>query len=238
MTLPLFSTPIAWPGNWKSSLSRTFPQAPAKPSYGGFKVVLNPGKRLLQTLINIAMLMLLLIGAGTVWDATVGDGALPHLNNVKHLSNLAQMNSTASMTPQTIRPVYWEALAPSRNLLLSLSPQIALWLQDLHQRGHIETREPGDIHQTYHVSDETALLAAYRFTQDTLYLGDDFWKLSDGQKVAVITHEYRHSRQNPGKRISYQMAQWLGMGQLQSQTPMENEAMDYERQAQSAMGMN
>jgi len=196
----------------------------------------------MRRVINVATLMLIIIGLGTVWNATIGDGSLPQLTALTHLSpkqaQLAQHSTTANLPITTIRSSYWEALSSSRSLLLSLSPQLAQWLLNLHLRQHIKIQDPDDIHQTYHVSSETPLLAAYRFNEDTLYLGEAFWKLSDGQKVTVIAHEYRHSRQNFGKRLSVQLAQWMGLGQLQAISPLEDEARDYERQAANALGIN
>lgn len=243
MTLPL-SPASAQSFTWKPSMAQ--PAAPSQdaeqPGSVSVKFLRRTGIALLRRGLNMLFLLLICIGAGTVWDATIGDGPLPQLNNVKQqapiLMAMAQRNSTAQLAPSAIKQDYWQALTPSRQLLLSLSPQIAEWLENLHQQGHIETHEPEGIHQAYHVSADTPLLAAYRYNQNTLYLGQAFWQLSDGQKVAVITHEYRHSRQNAGKRISYQLAQWVGLGQLQNESPMENEARAYEREAELALGLN
>jgi len=218
---------------WKNTDART-------PKFR-FAGLLKNGKKLARRIVNIALLLLLLVGAGTVWDAAVGDGSLPTLNDLSvsapQLSQLAQGNSTATLPLAQAQANYWESLSTTRQLMLSLSPQIAFWLLELHQNGHIIAHTPGDIHKIYHVSADTALLAAYRHNENALYLGEAFWKLSDGQKAAVIAHEYRHSRQNAGKRLSYQIAHWMSLGQLNRETPMENEAMDYERQAETALGI-
>jgi hypothetical protein len=199
------------------------------------------GRAMAQRVLRFALLLVLLVGVGTVWDAGIGDGALPQLNNLKQsapeLVPLAQANSTAHLPLETAQRQYWESLSASRTLLLSLSPQIAYWLFTLNQQGHIVAHTPDDVHQTYRVAADTPLLAAYRHSENRLYLGEAFWQLSDGQKVAVIAHEYRHARQNPGKRLGYQLAQWMTLGQLHHESPMENEAMAYERQARTALGI-
>jgi hypothetical protein len=241
MTAPMFP-PSVRRFSWKALLGNfiTAEQGIRLSLSDGLRLVWRGCQIMVRRVANMILLLLLFIGAGTVWDATVGDGPLPRLNNLKHQSpawvRLSQQNTTAQASPLQIRQAYWQALSPSRRLLLSLSPQIALWLDTLHRHGHIETHEPEGIHQTYHVSADTPLLAAYRYSQDTLYLGPAFWRLSEGQKVAVLAHEYRHSRQNAGKRISYQLAQWMSMGQLQNNSPMETEAMAYEREAELALG--
>ena len=195
----------------------------------------------IKRLCNILLLLLIVIGLGSVWNAVIGDGSLPRLSTLQHFSpmqvKLAQYNSTGNLPVSTIRSAYWEALSPSRSLLLSISPQLSQWLLDLHLRQHIKVQEPEDIYQTYHVASSETLLAAYRYNEDTLYLGEAFWQLSDGQKVTVLAHEYRHSRQNFGKRMSVQLAQWMGLGQLQAYSPLEDEARDYERQAAIALGI-
>ena len=179
----------------------------------------------------------------------MGDGPLPEFKALspfigQHqlLAQLAQKNSTAEMDAELLNNAplteqYWTALSASRRLLLTISPSIADWLDALYREGHISLKEPADIHPTYQVSEDTELLAAYRYSENTLYLGRAFWRLSDGEKAAVLAHEYRHAHQNIGKRLSHQLAELVGLGSLQQASPMEAEALAYEQSARIALGL-
>jgi hypothetical protein len=193
-----------------------------------------------QAIGRMLMLLLLLIGLCTVFDNTIGDGPLPHFNSLKTMTSsliaAAHRNTTARLTHLNSYQA-WPALAPSRDLLTALSPEISAWLYDLHRQNRILYTTPTDAYGAYGVTADTPILAAYRHIDGKLYLGQNFWHLSDGQKVAVLAHEYRHSRQNAPKRIGTMLAQLLGGGQLRYASRIEDEAFDYERQAQSALGI-
>ncbi len=211
--------------------------------------LLNASRTVMTRLLRITLMLLICIGAATVWDAKIGDGPLPTFNTLtsdvaehRLLARMAQRNSTADWHPLLAHTAphsadYWAALYPSRRLLNTLSPTITKWLDTLHREEHITLSEPEDIHATYQVSADTELLAAYRYSENTLYLGQGFWRLRDGEKAAILTHEYRHSRQNVGKRLSHQLAQLIGLGNLQQDSPMEAEALAYEQAAKMAMGL-
>lgn len=198
-------------------------------------------RQLLKRVGRLLILAIALIGLGTVYDEVIGDGTLPHLNQVAAIKPvypiLARQNTTQSLSTPLTAPEAGQALSPSRNLLIALSPEIGAWLYDLHQQGHIVYTEPAESLTIYSKQDGTETIAAYRHLNGTLYIGKTFWRLSDGQKAAVLAHEYRHFRQNLPKRISRQLAQLAGAGHFDYQSPIEEEAFAYERQALSALGL-
>jgi hypothetical protein len=194
-----------------------------------------------QAIGRILLLFLLIIGLCTVFDDTIGDGALPQFNALNiiapKLATQAKQNTTATFTTHPTASDAWQAMGPSRDLLIALSPEIAAWVYQMHQEHRIIYTTPTDAYATYGIASNTPLLAAYRHMDGKLYIGHAFWTLSDGQKVVVLTHEYRHYRQNAPKRISHMLAQLLGGGQLHYESRIEDEAFSYEHQAQAALGI-
>lgn len=194
-----------------------------------------------QSIGRILLLFLLLIGLCTVFDEVVGDGDLPHFNTLKaidpDITTKANQNTTAALIANPTASIAWQAMAPSRDLLTALSPEIAAWLYQLHQENRIIYTAPTDAYGSYGITPDARLIAAYRHLDGKLYLSQEFWALSDGQKVVVLAHEYRHYRQNAPKRLSHMLAQLLSAGRLRYHSAIEDEAFSYERQAQSALGI-
>lgn len=230
------STTTANGASWvtASSVALPFPKSSAR-SFA------QTCKHIGQHLYRILILFLLLIGLCTVFDEVIGDGTLPRFNELKTVApaliSQAKRNTTYIFNYQSDAKA-WSALKPSRELLTALSPEIAAWLYDLHQKQQIVYREPSHTDaKTYGLPTDTPLIAAYRHLDGKLYLGKAFWALPDGQKIAVLAHEYRHFRQNPPKRFSRQLAQLMGGGRLHYTSTIEDEAFAYEKQAQAALGL-
>lgn len=197
--------------------------------------------------------LLIILGSGTLYEHAVGDGVMPRLNelgSVQELKTLALANSTAHFITvsdanapgaepdaEPDAEQGWQALARSRELLSALSPEMGLWLHQLRRNYHIEYAQGGALGAIYSQTAETATLAAYDKLSGKLMIHPGFWGLNDGEKAAVLAHEYRHSRQNWPKKISVQLAQLVAGGQLRYQSQLEAEAFDYERQARSALGL-
>jgi hypothetical protein len=190
---------------------------------------------------RLAIMLVLFIGLGTVYNETVGDGALPRINPVPasavKLRQSALVN-TAAPLPNTASPeARWAAMASSRKLLGIVSPDIAQWLERLHAEGRIAYEAPPDTLLVYDRPVDTSLLGAYRHFNGKLYLGQDFWGISDGEKVCVLVHEYRHSRQNLPKQIAIQLARLLVGKASEYASPIEDEAFVYEHRAYRALGL-
>ncbi|WP_373532042.1 hypothetical protein [Vampirovibrio sp.] len=199
------------------------------------------GRSVLSALKRWALCLFVLLGACTFYDQIMGDGRLPAFNEVGHLPEihtLVHTNSTLDF-PHTQAPARgWQALRQSRSLLSALSPEIAAWVYELRQNNRIVYNETPATLWLYSKPASTPMLAAYEGMSGKLYVGADFWHLSDGEKAAILAHEYRHARQNWPKQISVRLAQYLGGAQLSDQSRLEYEAFDYERQARAALGLS
>jgi len=207
-----------------------------------FRRIIGVFGRLLKLVGRIILLMTFIIGGCTIYDEAIGDGALPTFNRLQAVSpafaRQATRNTTQTLPSNCSKSQAWQAMTASRELLTALSPEIAAWLYTLHAQNRVILHEPAENLPTmFHAAEDTQVIAAYRHIDGKLYLAQMFWQLSDGQKVAVLAHEYRHYRQNLPKRISRQLAQIAGGGQLRYRSLIEDEAFAYERQAQTALGL-
>ncbi len=229
----LAAAPVSPPEVWASTLAGGIP--PTRPRHlSPIRVRLKHGLELAKRWL---LSMLVLLGLCTLYDQGVGDGKLPVFNDLSSLQEMqtrAQQNSSQNLKA----PANWGALSGGRSLLLALSPQLADWLYQLNDQQKIIYKAPEKWQSAYGKSSETPLLAAYEPWSGNLYIGAAFWALSDGEKAAVLAHEYRHARQNWPKVLSHRLAQWLTHGQLQYHTTIESEAFDYERQARAALGLS
>lgn len=196
---------------------------------------------LFSAIKRMSFTLLILLGSCTLYDHAIGDGPLPRLNEVRSihaLQTLAHSNSTAAVSRISNPRQGWQALAQSRDLLTAISPEISLWLHELQQKNQIEYVDTSALSAVYSQSDDTPTLAAYEKISGKLVIHSAFWTLSDGEKTAILTHEYRHARQNWPKKISVHLGQFVAGGQLRYQSQLEAEAFDYERQARSALGLS
>jgi hypothetical protein len=176
-----------------------------------------------------------------LYDQAIGDGPLPPINNVSAVSKfrtLSQINSTLDLPPALTSTEGWQALSQSRAMIVVLSPEIEEWLYDLKRKDKITYGKAPTTLSFYKKSAGTPIFAAYEPLGGKLYIGIDFWGLSNGEKAAILAHEYRHARQNWPKLISIRLMQGLWGGQLSDQSRLENEALDYERQARAALGLS
>lgn len=240
MTLPIGANAFNWILRLAPAASGTGTIYLPAPSFHRLSHLV--GKALNQVL-RVILLMALIIGFCTIYDEAIGDGTLPTFNVIKSASPAftaqAMRNTTQALQPNASDAIQWQAMAPSRELLTALSPEIAAWLYELQAQNRLVFHEPAEsLNAVFNASAETRVIAAYRHLDGKLYLGQAFWQLSDGQKVAVLAHEYRHARQNLPKRISRQLAQIAGGGRLHYQSMIEDEAFAYERQAQAALGID
>jgi hypothetical protein len=78
--------------------------------------------------------------------------------------------------------------------------------------------------------------AAYQVRNQTLSLGNRFWSLDNGDKLAALAHEYRHSRQNPWKFMSVALQRVLTGKGHEYGSQLEDEAFAYQYQVYEAIG--
>lgn len=227
---------------WWLSAVNTATRTISTPTWG--QVATEAGTALFAVFAGIKRIsftLLILLGSCTLYDHAIGDSSLPRLNEVGSihaLQTLAHSNSTAEVSTISNPHQGWQALSQSRDLLTALSPEISLWLHELQQKNQIEYANTSALSTVYGQSDDTPTLAAYEKISGKLVIHSAFWALSDGEKTAILTHEYRHARQNWPKKISVHLGQFVAGGQLHYQSQLEAEAFDYERQARSALGLS
>ncbi len=83
-----------------------------------------------------------------------------------------------------------ELLVSSVRLLDKVCPSASQWFTDQLNSGKVVFS--GSDYEYY---------AHFDFVSRKLYITDNFYKLSEGHKAAIIAHEYRHSLQNLAKFI-------------------------------------
>ncbi|MBY0405193.1 MAG: hypothetical protein K2X66_14945 [Cyanobacteria bacterium] len=161
-------------------------------------------------------------GGANVWDASVGDGPLPQLYELKaderpDIGKNTTFNFVNSLSfkisaednwkipsseskgmrhrREATREEWWNALQPTRELLQKVSPEINQWLEDLYQKDKITfvSHPKKDA-----VEDSQLDLITGKLTLNSWFLMNP-----DSVKVGILGHEYRHSRQNTGKVINH-----------------------------------
>jgi hypothetical protein len=186
----------------KPELSGTDIPKPASPELPAIKHRKPLHRQIWDPLKATTRVILLLwvsaFGAGTLYDAVVGDGPEPamHAVPVKSPQDLRR-NTTMPIfhaltrDTKTIDPeVAWESLGPTRELLQRFSPEVHDWFVKMHAAKLIR------------YSPSNTNTAFFDVGTRQLNLHDSFFMESDRHKVAILTHEYWHSRQNPGKHLA------------------------------------
>jgi hypothetical protein len=191
-----------------------------------------------RTARNTLVMLLALVGGGQVYDAAIGDGPLPQMKQLSRvdpdLHQQALQNSTAELAwggkRERTESEYWEALQPTLKILRTVSPEIAEWVESQRASGKLSYDLP-----SLHIEP----VAAYHPILRTLYINHDhFWGLKDGEKAAVLAHEYRHARQNIPKVTSSRLTQLLSGRFFEYPCQLEDEAHLYEKALLEALGMS
>lgn len=121
----------------------------------------------------------------------------------------------------------WIALQPTIDILQKVNPTIAEWIIQCHEENNLIFEQPG-------VSQNR--LAMYDVIARKVHIYPALFAGSDGDKAAVIAHEYRHSRQNFWKFYRYLFVYHLGgMTDFNSDYLIETEANYYEKLAGQAI---
>lgn len=192
----------------------------------------------LRTARNTLVMLLALVGGGQVYDAAIGDGPLPQMKTLSRvdpdLHQQAFQNSTAALAwgdrKGRTESEYWEALQPTLAILRTVSPEIATWVESQRASGKL-SYDPPSVH--------IEPIAAYHPILRTLYINHEhFWGMKDGEKAAVLAHEYRHARQNIPKVTSSRLTQLLAGRFFEYPCQLEDEAHLYEKAMLEALGMS
>jgi hypothetical protein len=125
---------------------------------------------------------------------------------------------------------HWQALQPTLSLLWAINPDIAVWLKQLNRHNRI-------LWKTHPTLFNWPVLASYEWRLNYFYLGPRFWKLSEGDKAAVIAHEYFHYKQNKFWMVGDTVLETLTGKLPEYGSRTEDEAHLYQLYAYKAMEM-
>lgn len=125
---------------------------------------------------------------------------------------------------------HWHALQPSLSILKAINPDIAHWINRLNQNHRMLWKQHATLFNW-------PVLASYDWRNDTFYLGPEFWKLQEGEKAAVLAHEYFHYRQNRFWLIADTLQEGLTGKLSEYGSRTEDEAHLYQWYAYQAMHM-
>jgi|GEM_PF-1511774 len=169
-----------------------------------------------------------LLGAVSLWDAW-GDGTLPGFSSlIVADKDPHRVSSPHCIMAQAGNEERWLALTPALAILDEVNPDVADWVRDRHARGKLVfsngyTR-PGD---------NRSSLARYDHFRGRLTIDRGLFAEKDGQIAAILSHEYRHSRQNMAKLLRCALSFVLRADGDRS--ILENDAELYEQQAEIAI---
>ncbi len=213
------------------------PADPLKPGRKpGFITRLLYGAR---TLLNIAVLLLALVGLTRLASELYGDGPLPRFRPLSQVApglvDQLAVNSVNTPVVTAAREASWRKLQPTLVILEAISPEIATWLKELHQQDRIRYRLLRIQQWAFRDRD---ILVSYNGNYGTLHIGQSFWYLSDGNKAAYLAHEYRHFRQNRAKVLGELLTRTLSGKIMTYGNTLEDEAYLYQLAAYRAMSMD
>ncbi len=182
----------------------------------------NVPRYALRTLISAA----LVCGLLSLWGLR-GDGMIPAMHSLSGLDPY-RISSDQCIADKTDKETRWNGLSPALAILDQVNPTVATWLREKHEKGLVVFGEDG---RTKY--DNGAALAKYDAFTDQIALSPELFCENDGTIAVTLCHEYRHSRQNLGKSCQYILSfLFVRGGNL---AIIENDAVIYEQQAQSAI---
>lgn len=163
----------------------------------------------------------LLIIAITSYDLIVGDGEMPQFSivSLKDANETNTMHLWGQHAPHE-DSAYWKGLESSLVILDDINPQISGWVRRKHHAGDLVFVPQG------------TELAKYDYFSGKLTICHGFFIDNEKKKVAMLAHEYRHSKQNYGKIARYILSCCLH--KRGTMDIVENDAYLYEKEAEAA----
>lgn len=191
-------------------------------------------KKIASSFLRIAICFLSLIGLVVCIGAFTGNETVQPFRSLQSfrpelLSSRNQILTSNTMDQYSARD-HWEALHHAQALLWAINPDISSWLISLQKRNRI-------IWTTRSTLFNWPVIASYDWRSDDLYFGPGFWQLSEGDKAAVIAHEYFHYRQNKIWMIGDTLLETITGKLSEYGSKTEDEAYLYQLFAYRAMGM-
>lgn len=160
----------------------------------------------------------------TSYDAFIGDDYCPEFAPasaaVKRDANESRTTYLWSKDTPFHDDAYWGALGLSLDILDDINPSVSAWVRERNIAGKLVF--VGNISE----------MAKYDYFSGKLTISHAFFTESEKKKVAIISHEYRHSHQNFAKVARYILSHSFG-GRGKTEI-VENDAYLYEREAEAA----
>ncbi len=182
----------------------------------------NIPRYVLRTLIGVAVVC----GLASLWGLH-GDGKMPGMSSLFGLDPY-RISSAQCIADETGAEVRWNGLSPALAILDRVNPVVAKWVREKHGAGLIVF---GDREQPSYGSEDA--LATYDTFRGRVVVNRQLFSENDGTIAVTLCHEYRHSRQNPGKFCQYVLSFLLVRGGDLS--IIENDAVIYEQEAHHAI---
>jgi hypothetical protein len=188
----------------------------------------------LSSLLNVVLYILALVGLIQIVGSFTGNETVQPFRSLQafrpDLLKNRDVVLTTSITDQDTTEQHWKALQPTLSILWAINPDISSWMIRLnHEKRIIWTRHPTLFNWP--------VIASYDWRMNDFYFGPSFWKLSEGDKAAVIAHEYFHYKQNKIWMVGDTMLETLSGKLSEYGSKTEDEAHFYQLYAYQAMSM-
>jgi hypothetical protein len=188
-----------------------------------------PGRLLNVIIVGFALLGLL------QWLACITDNDMlppfhPLPANQAKLLKYRYLILTTHLRESDTPKAHWQALQPSLRLLQAINPDISHWITQLNRENRILWKPHATLFNW-------PVLASYDWRFNNFYLGPDFWKLQEGEKAAVLAHEYFHYRQNRFWMVADTLGEGLSGKLSEYGSRTEDEAHLYQWYAYQALHM-
>lgn len=179
--------------------------------------------------LRYSMVALAILGAIQLWAAR-GDGTLPTFKALPTATDLDphKVSSGECVLRGCSHEERWQGLSTALTLLRHTNPDVAAWVEGLQEKGRLVFTAP-----TTGTDDPVGYLAKFDLFQRELRISPGLFAEPDGSVAAILSHEYRHSRQAFPKVFSYA----LSFVFLKGGDPsiIENDAVIYEQEARRAI---
>ncbi len=176
--------------------------------------------------LRYSVVALALLGLVSLWEAH-GDGRIPMLFPLRSIDpgHVSSRHCAAKGVSEAVR---WQGLAPALAILDQVDPPVADWVRQRHVEGAILFSDDYSGKR-----DKVGSYAKYDHFPGRLIVHRALFEEKDGTVAAILCHEYRHSRQNLAKVVTYALS--FVFAKDGDSSIVENDAVLYERQATVAI---
>lgn len=191
---------------------------------------------------NVLILMVAIIGLAQVVSVGIGDPVLPRMFSFdqygnRHQQVLYRYDSTAYLSGKhdtVTQGTYWASLQSTIAILQVTNPDVAMWLDTLRREDKVRFRLMRVQQRIW----GARVQASFNVFTGKLHIGESFWRMRNGDRAAILVHEYVHDRQSRIKIFADVMTELLAgrLGEYGSR--LEDEAHLYQWECYRAMNMS